>query len=75
VQYAVYTALIATSHVPLLLFGYLEAHLGRLLLWLWDWMIAINFSNITTFFSLKAARHIKTQIRAHSGSEKLVILE
>jgi hypothetical protein len=39
-QYAVGTALIATSRSPSLLFGYLEAYLGRLELWLWDWRTA-----------------------------------
>jgi hypothetical protein len=43
-QYADVTALIATSRDPSLLIGYLEAYLGRLEPWLWDWRIAIDVS-------------------------------
>jgi hypothetical protein len=38
-QYVVNTAVIHTSRDPSLLVGYLEAYLGRLMLWLRDWRI------------------------------------
>jgi hypothetical protein len=58
-QYADDTALIATSHSPSLLVGYLEDYLGRLERWLRDWRIAINVSNSTAVFFVKAARLIQ----------------
>jgi hypothetical protein len=58
-KYADNTALVATSHSPSLLVGYLEAHLGRLERWLWDWRIAINVSKSTAVLFVKASRCIQ----------------
>jgi hypothetical protein len=58
-QYVDDTALVATSRIPLVLVGYLEACLGRLELWLWDWRIAINVSKSTAVLFVKAARRIQ----------------
>jgi hypothetical protein len=63
--YAYNTALVATSRNPSLLVGYLEAYLGRLELWLQDWRIAINVSNITA--ALLKAKQPKTQNSAVSS--------
>jgi hypothetical protein len=58
-QHADDTAPVVTSRSPLLLFGYLEAYLGRLERWLRDWRIAINVSKRTAVLFVKAARHIQ----------------
>jgi hypothetical protein len=58
-HYANETALVATSHSPSLLVGYLEAYLGRLERWLRYWRIAINVSKSTIVLFVKAARRMK----------------
>jgi hypothetical protein len=58
-QYADDTALVATSGSSSLLFGYLEAYLGRLDRSLRDWRIAINVSKSTAVLFVKAARRIQ----------------
>jgi hypothetical protein len=58
-QYTDYTALIATSSSPSLVVDYLEACLGRLLLWLRDWRLAINVSKSTAVLFAKAARRVQ----------------
>jgi hypothetical protein len=58
-QYAENTALVATSSSPLLVVGYLEAHLSRLERWLRDCWITINVSKTTVVLFVKAARQIR----------------
>jgi hypothetical protein len=58
-QYTDGTALVATSRSPSLLFGYLEAYLGRLDRWPQDWRIAINVSKSIAVLFVKAARRIQ----------------
>jgi hypothetical protein len=58
-QYADDTALVATSCSPSLLVGYLEACLGRLERWLWDWRIAINVSKSTSVLFVKTVRRVQ----------------
>jgi hypothetical protein len=58
-QYADKTAVVATSCSLSLLVGYLEAYLGRLERWIWDWRIAINVSKSTAILFVKAARRIQ----------------
>jgi hypothetical protein len=57
--YAIDTALIATSHSPLLLVKYLETYLNRLKLWLWDWKIGVNVSKSTTVLFAKTTRCVQ----------------
>jgi hypothetical protein len=64
-QYADDTALVATSRIPSLLVGYLEAYLGRLEHWLRDWRIAINVSKSTVVLFVKAARRIQKPREVH----------
>jgi hypothetical protein len=55
-QYADDTAVITTSRYPSLVFGYLEAYLVRLELWLRSWRIAINVSKSMAVLFAKTAR-------------------
>jgi len=48
------TAIIATSHKPMLLVSYLESYLNDLLRWLSEWRIAINVSKSTAIIFLHA---------------------
>jgi hypothetical protein len=50
---------VATSRSPLLLVGYLEAYLGRLERWLWDWRIDLNVSESTSVLFVKATGRIQ----------------
>jgi hypothetical protein len=58
-QYADDTAFTATSRVPSLLVGYLEAYLRRLELWLRNWRIVTNVSKSTAVPFAKAARRVR----------------
>jgi hypothetical protein len=53
------TTLATTSRNPSHLVGYLQTYIGRLERWLRDWRVAINVSNSTALFLVKAARSIK----------------
>jgi hypothetical protein len=57
-QYANDRAIIATSRIPSLLLGYLEAYIGRLELWLRDWRIVIIVSKSTPVLFAKTARRV-----------------
>jgi hypothetical protein len=58
-QYADDTALVATSHSPSFLVGYLETFLGRIEHCLRDWRIAINVSKSTAVLFTTPARRIQ----------------
>jgi hypothetical protein len=58
------TALVATSHSPSLLVGYLEAYLGGLERWLRDWRIAINVSKTTVCFLLRLRDASKNPVQS-----------
>jgi len=56
VELAHYTAIIATSRKPTLLFSYLESYLNDLQRWLSEWRIAINVSKSTAIIFARAER-------------------
>jgi hypothetical protein len=58
-HYADDTALVATSSIPSLLVGYLEAYFGILERLLRDWRIATNISKSTAVLFVKAGRRIQ----------------
>jgi hypothetical protein len=53
------STLVATSRSPLFLVGYLEAYLGRLEHWLWDYRIALNVSKSAVVLFIRSARRIQ----------------
>jgi hypothetical protein len=55
--YTDYTAIIATSHKPVLLVSYQKSFLGYLQWWLREWRIAMNVSKSTPVLFAKASWH------------------
>ena len=54
--YADDTAIIATSHTPVLLVSYLQTYLNHLERWLTEWRIAINISKSSAMIFARAGR-------------------